>query len=75
MFVISSELLKLDAAELCHLVIEPVYPLKVKTVLFVPVQTEVDAGEMEPPADAASTDMVADELFADEQTPLVTTAL
>jgi hypothetical protein len=67
--------LKFDVAELCHLVILPVLPLSEREVLFVPVQTEAVEGDMEPPADAASTEIVADELFADEQTPLVTTAL
>ena len=49
-------------------------PFKVNTVLLVPVQTAV-APEMLPATDAGFTVIVTLEVVADEQTPLVTTAL
>ena len=56
----------------CHC-IAPVFPLKVSTVLLVPVQT-VAAPVMFPATDAGVTDIVTLEVVADEQTPFVTTA-
>ena len=55
-------------------VMEPVYPLKVRVVEFVPVQT-VAPPAIDPPTDAGVTVMVAVALFAAAQTPLVMTAL
>ena len=43
-------------------------------VLFVPVHTVADP-ETVPPEDAVLTDMVTLDVVADEQAPLVTTAL
>ena len=40
--LISVEELKSDEAELCHFIMEPVCPLKVSKVLFVPEQTAVE---------------------------------
>ena len=51
----------------------PVLPLKVNTVLFVPVHT-VAAPAMLPATDAGFTVIVTLDVLADEQTPLVTTA-
>ena len=62
----------------CHFVIVPVLPLSVIVVEFVPVQTAVDVAVpifASPPTDAGSTVIVATAEFADEHTPLVTTAL
>ena len=58
---------------LCHLVTLPVCPLHVNVVLFVPEHT-VAPPEMLPPTELAFTVIVAQELFADEHAPLVTTA-
>ena len=55
-------------------VTEPVLPLKVSVVEFVPVQT-VALPAIVPPTEAGETVMVAVALFAAEQTPLVITAL
>ena len=55
-------------------VIEPVCPLKVNSVEFVPVQT-VALPAIEPPTDAGETVTVATALFAAEHDPLVITAL
>ena len=57
-----------------HLVIDPVLPLNVKVVEFVPVQT-VALPATVPPTDTGLTVIVAVALFAAEQDPLVTTAL
>ena len=57
----------------CHCIV-PVLPLKVKTVLLVPVQT-VAAPLMLPETDAGFTVIVTLDVVAEEQTPLVTTAL
>ena len=56
----------------CHCIV-PVFPVKVSTVLLVPVQTAV-APLMLPETDVGLTAIVTLEVFADEQTPLVTTA-
>ena len=55
-------------------VMEPVYPLKVKVVEFVPVQT-VALPAIFPPTEAGETVMVAVALFTSEHAPLVITAL
>ena len=55
-------------------VIEPVYPLNVKVVEFVPVQT-VAPPAIDPPTDAGETVTVAEALFAAAQVPLLITAL
>ena len=57
----------------CHCIV-PVFPVKVSTVLLVPVQT-VAAPEMLPATDVGFTVIVTLEVVAEEQTPLVTTAL
>ena len=57
-----------------HRATEPVFPLNVSTVEFVPVQTVVLLA-MDPPTVAGDTVMVADELLTSEQTPLLTIAL
>ncbi len=57
-----------------HCVIEPVYPLKVSTVEFVPVQTVIPPA-MDPPTAAGMAVTVAGVLFSVGHTPLVTTAL
>ena len=56
----------------CHCIV-PVFPLKVSTVLLVPVQT-VAAPVMLPETDAGVTVIVTLEVFAGAQTPLVITA-
>jgi hypothetical protein len=56
----------------CHC-IDPVFPLKVKSVLFVPVHTVV-APLMAPATDTGSTVMVTLGVFAEAHAPLVTTA-
>ena len=56
----------------CHCIV-PVFPLKVKTVLLVPVQT-VAAPLMLPATDAGVTVIVTLDVVAEEQTPLVATA-
>ena len=53
---------------------EPVYPLNVKVVEFVPVQT-VAPPAIDPPTDAGETVTVAEALFAAAQVPLLITAL
>ena len=53
---------------------DPVWPLKVNAVEFVPVQT-VALPEIEPPTDVGDTVTVAVALFAAAQEPLVITAL
>ena len=57
----------------CHCIV-PVFPLKVSTVLLVLVQT-VAAPLMLPATDAGLTVIVTLAVVADEQAPLVTTAL
>ena len=56
----------------CHCIV-PVFPLKVKTVLLVPVQTVV-APLMLPETDVGLTAIVTLEVVAELHTPLVTTA-
>ena len=56
----------------CHCIV-PVFPLKVSTVLLVPLQTVV-APVMLPATDAGVTVIVTLEVFAGAQTPLVITA-
>ena len=56
----------------CHCIV-PVLPLKVSTVLLVPVQT-VAAPVMLPATDAGVTVIVTLEVVAGAQTPLVITA-
>jgi len=58
----------------CHLVIEPILPLNVSVVEFIPVQT-VAPPAIVPPTDAGETVTVAEALFAAAQAPLVITAL
>ncbi len=57
-----------------HRVTVPVIPLKVKVVLFVPVQTVV-LPAMDPPAEAGETVIVAVALMASAHAPLATMAL
>ena len=57
----------------CHWIV-PVLPLKVRTVLLVPVQTVV-APAIDPATEAGFTVIVTLEVVAEEQTPLVETAL
>jgi hypothetical protein len=64
---------ELLSVEDCHWIV-PVFPLNVKTVLFVPVQTVV-LPEAVPPTEAGLTVTVAVVLLAAAQPPLVTTAL
>ena len=56
----------------CHCIV-PVFPLKVSTVLLVPVQT-VAAPVILPAIDAGFTVIVTLDVLAAEQAPLVTTA-
>ena len=55
-------------------VMDPVFPLKVKVVEFVPVQTVV-LPAIDPPSEAGETVMVAVALFASVHAPLLTIAL
>ena len=55
-------------------VIEPVWPLKVNSVEFVPVHT-VAPPAIVPPTDVGETVTVAVALFVDEHAPLVIIAL
>ncbi len=57
-----------------HRVIEPVYPLKVKIVELVPVQT-VALPAIDPPTAVGMAVMVAVVLLSAAHAPLVTTAL
>ena len=57
----------------CHCIV-PVFPLKVSTVLLVPVQT-VAAPLMLPETEVGVTVIVTLDVVAGAQTPLVTTAL
>ena len=57
----------------CHWIV-PVLPVRVNTVLLVPVQTVV-APAMDPATEVGLTVIVTLEVVADEQTPLVETAL
>ena len=57
-----------------HLIGDPIFPDKLNTVLLVPAQTVVPP-EILPPRDSGETAIVATELDADEQTPLVIIAL
>ena len=56
----------------CH-TIEPVLPLRVSSVLLVPVQTAAPP-EIVPPTEPGPTVIVATVLLADAQEPLVTVA-
>ena len=56
----------------CHCIV-PVFPLKVSTVLLVPVQT-VAAPLMLPATDVGLTAIVTLEVVAELHAPLVTTA-
>ena len=56
----------------CHCIV-PVFPLKVSTVLLVPVQTVV-APEMLPETDVGLTFIVTLDVVAEPHAPLVTTA-
>ena len=56
----------------CHCIV-PVFPVKVSTVLLVPVQTAV-APLMLPETDVGLTAIVTLEVVAELHTPLVTTA-
>ena len=58
----------------CHFVTLPVWPLKVSTVLLVPLHT-VAAPAILPPTLVGLTVTVPVALFADPHAPLVTTAL
>ena len=58
----------------CHWMF-PVWPVKVITVELVPVQTVSAAPATVPPTDVGEIMMESTELFADEHTPEVTTAL
>ena len=57
-----------------HCVTEPVIPLKVKVVVFVPVQTVV-LPAMDPPIGLGVTVIATVALLASAHAPLVTTAL
>ena len=57
-----------------HRVTDPVFPLKVKVVEFVPAQTVV-LPAMDPPTEAGETVTVATALFTSTQAPLAITAL
>ena len=57
----------------CHCIV-PVFPDKVNTVAFVPEQTVV-APVIVPATEIGLTVIVTEAVVADEQTPLVTTAL
>ena len=57
----------------CHWIV-PVLPLRVNTVLLVPVQTVV-APVIDPATEVGFTVIVTLEVVAEEQTPLVETAL
>jgi hypothetical protein len=57
-----------------HLATEPVFPLKVKMVEFVPVQTVV-LPAMDPPTEAGETVTVAVALLTSAHAPLLITAL
>ena len=77
-FAMSVEFATKLSVELCHLVTDPVLPLSVIVVEFVPVQTAADVEVpifASPPTEAGSTVTVATAEFADAHTPLVTTAL
>jgi len=63
-----------DVVDDCHWMV-PVCPVKVITVELVPVQTVSAAPATVPPTDVGEIMMESTELFADEQTPEVTTAL
>ena len=53
----------------CHLITDPVCPVKVSVPLFVPEQTDALA-PTDPPEGSAFTVMIAAEEFADVQAPL-----
>ena len=53
LFISVTDALKSETVELCHLVIAPVFPLKVNAVLLVPVHT-VALPAMVPPTDTGS---------------------
>jgi hypothetical protein len=62
------------SADDSHPVIDPVFPLKVKVVEFVPAH-KVVLPAMDPPTEAGDTVIVALALLASAHAPLVTTAL
>ena len=57
----------------CHWMV-PVFPAKVNNVEFVPLQSVVDAGVIDPATAAGFTVMTTLAVLAGAQTPLVTTA-
>jgi len=57
----------------CHWMV-PVLPDNVSNVEFVPLQTVVDAGVIDPATVAGFTVMTTLAVLAEAQTPLVTTA-
>ena len=61
------------SGEDCHWTV-PVLPDKVNKVEFVPLQTVVVAGVIEPATEVGFTVIDTLVVVADEQTPLVTTA-
>ena len=64
---------KSDTVEDCHLVMPPVYPVRLNVVLLVPVQAAVTASSV-PPTVAGSTGIVVPPEFATLHSPLWTTA-
>ena len=64
---------KLLTVEDCHLVTLPVFPLRVRTVLFVPVQT-VALPATVPPTEAGLIVTIAVVLGTTEHAPLVSMA-
>jgi len=71
--VMSVEVAQLSV-EYCHLVMLPVYPERVRRVLFTPVHTVAEPAT-DPPTEPAVTVTVTSDELAGEQVPLVTTAL
>ena len=64
---------KSSTVEDCHLVMTPVYPVRVNVVLLMPVQAAVTASSV-PPSEAGSTGMVVAPELATLHSPLWTTA-
>ena len=58
MFVISTASVKLPDTDDCHFTIVPTFPVKVNSVLFIPVQT-IAFEPTAPPTEAGSTVTVA----------------
>jgi hypothetical protein len=71
-FAISTGVTQLSVDD-CHLIIVPICPDKVSVVLLVPEQTVVLPATV-PPTETGLTVIVASVEFAEEHTPLVTTA-